>query len=1015
MPARSILASTAPWSMAALLLIVAAAQAQDLSAWKQLPIYHSSRPMPVDSYAQQAVTAICERVKGDFHLDITHYYDEEDLKALPHVRELMGGRTYQSWESEELVLSWMAEPEKWDDVPFIYCPRIEIRNYLEFDEENAPHRDYVSPRQIRESRPLWEELSVLQQEFRQSAAERIFVTPKEEEQRDERQREIARLMTRYRTFLDITLDPRSDITFEPVPVAGDRKEFIESFFQAYSLAAIPPEDRRGGALIASVRAAAAARPGEESNLPVEEVAKLEEALNKIREQVVKVLDFGGRITREVESIPLADVEPNVVEFRKLAHAIESKCRAAHETASQGGVSDEELRRLKTLAFQSNELDRLAYDLHFALYSGLNSPPVTPGLGADAFVKDRDTENKTHPWISLQALRFGSDELLEMGSEAGFPPEQVRAARAAWDELFAAFANREAEGRDQRLTAAQRDVVQTMRDLGETMQERRLKAIQSELAESEIDHSALEYTEYPLAQQVAREVHYNDIDPFKWSWILSLVALGLFGASFVGWRDGLFWAGTVCMGLVIGWTAWGFGLRIAITQWAPVTNMYETVIFVPWVVAILGIWFLLLPTTWDGIASAWRMTAFPWSFEATDLSDRQEALMPSNAWLAANFSAGVARLGAMAVLVYYLAIHEHEVKYLTGEGGTALKHQTYFHLLPKFDTLFGSFTGGMQHLMTYLVNLTCLVLAVWLVPRVVLTLLASVGVVPWELFTREPEDRQDAVKEVYESWPFAVASSIVCFLGFWVAWYAPVLDESFTVLQPVLRSNFWLLVHVLTIVASYGAGMLAWLIGLIGLSYCLFGSYRNPVIARGRGKALQPASGSEPPKRLPRRPPEAVNGLANYAYRAVQVAVLLLAAGTILGGLWADVSWGRFWGWDPKEVWALISLLVYLAILHGRYAGWFNNFGMLAGTIIGAIMIAMSWYGVNFVLPMFSDGEAVGLHSYGQGEGGQMYVFAVIGVNIVFLIAASIRYSLETNQLVDPIIDERESPVPNDNA
>ena len=77
-------------------------------------------------------------------------------------------------------------------------------------------------------------------------------------------------------------------------------------------------------------------------------------------------------------------------------------------------------------------------------------------------------------------------------------------------------------------------------------------------------------------------------------------------------------------------------------------------------------------------------------------------------------------------------------------------------------------------------------------------------------------------------------------------------------------------------------------------------------------------------------------------RVTAVAVLLLAAGTILGGLWADVSWGRFWGWDPKEVWALISLLVYLAVLHGRFAGWFNNFGLVAGTVIGLSMIVMSW-------------------------------------------------------------------------
>ena len=59
---------------------------------------------------------------------------------------------------------------------------------------------------------------------------------------------------------------------------------------------------------------------------------------------------------------------------------------------------------------------------------------------------------------------------------------------------------------------------------------------------------------------------------------------------------------------------------------------------------------------------------------------------------------------------------------------------------------------------------------------------------------------------------------------------------------------------------------------------------------------------------------------------MQVGVLLLAAGTVLGGVWADYSWGRFWGWDPKEVWALITLLGYLAVLHASYAGWVRRSG-----------------------------------------------------------------------------------------
>ncbi len=123
----------------------------------------------------------------------------------------------------------------------------------------------------------------------------------------------------------------------------------------------------------------------------------------------------------------------------------------------------------------------------------------------------------------------------------------------------------------------------------------------------------------------------------------------------------------------------------------------------------------------------------------------------------------------------------------------------------------------------------------------------------------------------------------------------------------------------------------------------------------------------------------IKPVANFVYRAMQVGVLLVAAGTILGGYWADKSWGRFWGWDPKEVWALITLLVYLVPLHGRFAGWVSTFGLMVASVICFLSVLMAWYGVNFVL-------GVGLHSYGFTEGGgqgivicaSLAVIAVVG-------------------------------------
>jgi cytochrome c-type biogenesis protein CcsB len=164
----------------------------------------------------------------------------------------------------------------------------------------------------------------------------------------------------------------------------------------------------------------------------------------------------------------------------------------------------------------------------------------------------------------------------------------------------------------------------------------------------------------------------------------------------------------------------------------------------------------------------------------------------------------------------------------------------------------------------------------------------------------------------------------------------VMDPSIHPLVPVLRSNLWLTVHVLTITLGYAAFALTLGLGNVTLYHYLRG---------GPGRTARIAA------------------LNDLTYRAMQFGVVLLAAGTLLGGVWADYSWGRFWGWDPKEVWALIALMGYIIILHARYTGWTGQFGFAALTVVGFTLVVMAWYGVNFVL-------GAGLHSYGFSAGGR---------------------------------------------
>ena len=113
-------------------------------------------------------------------------------------------------------------------------------------------------------------------------------------------------------------------------------------------------------------------------------------------------------------------------------------------------------------------------------------------------------------------------------------------------------------------------------------------------------------------------------------------------------------------------------------------------------------------------------------------------------------------------------------------------------------------------------------------------------------------------------------------------------------------------------------------------------------------------------------------------------MLLLTTGIILGGIWAHFSWGRFWGWDPKETWALIALMCYVVPLHGRLVGWLKDFGMAVTSVVAFNAVLMAWYGVNFVL-------GTGLHSYGFASGGSTSVVA--GFVVLDLVCSSMLASM----------------------
>ena len=182
----------------------------------------------------------------------------------------------------------------------------------------------------------------------------------------------------------------------------------------------------------------------------------------------------------------------------------------------------------------------------------------------------------------------------------------------------------------------------------------------------------------------------------------------------------------------------------------------------------------------------------------------------------------------------------------------------------------------------------------------------------------------------------VASSAFVTAMILLAAYMNWIDPEIGNLQPVLNS-YWLMIHVAIIVASYGPFAMGMILGTVSLILILFTNEKNR------------------PKMLLN-----IKELTYINEMALTVGLIMLTIGNFLGGQWANESWGRYWGWDPKETWALISIMVYAFVIHSRFVPSLRGkwaFNLMS--IFAFVSILFTYYGVNFHL--------VGLHSYASGE------------------------------------------------
>ncbi len=206
-----------------------------------------------------------------------------------------------------------------------------------------------------------------------------------------------------------------------------------------------------------------------------------------------------------------------------------------------------------------------------------------------------------------------------------------------------------------------------------------------------------------------------------------------------------------------------------------------------------------------------------------------------------------------------------------------------------------------------------------------------------------------LESIYKDGIGVVTAAAIGFVTQIIAHNLALGGDTMEMLQAVLDTNFWLATHVVAVTTGYASTFVA---GFLGLLYILRGVFTRS-LSDSTSKAL-----------------------ARMMYGIVCFATLFSFVGTVLGGIWADQSWGRFWGWDPKENGALIIVLWNATILHARWGGMIRERGLACMAVFGNIVTSYSWFGVNML--------GIGLHSYGFMDQAFKWLIAFVISQVVLI-------------------------------
>ncbi|MDX2039222.1 MAG: cytochrome c biogenesis protein CcsA [Isosphaeraceae bacterium] len=588
-------------------------------------------------------------------------------------------------------------------------------------------------------------------------------------------------------------------------------------------------------------------------------------------------------------------------LRDSAKGLQSPWRLIPRPSSQAYVlySGEAMKKAQTegpRSLSQFELE-VAVILNKHLEQIQRSQWKTPGADADFDANYRSWLANDSAWMPIGAILTTPTDTL---AKAGFDASKADAFKSAYQKFLEA--ERAEPGKLADAAPAQA-LVASVRELT----------------------ASAGASNYPTVAAMSREVRFNAFGPFFWApWVylagtvllvLSLAVPLSRNAVLVGLRRGLYLLGMTAFVGGIGLEIFGFSQRVLISGWAPVTNMYETVIWVGLVTAVIGLVLELMhrrafaAIAASGIAMVCTMLAATVPLLDPKIAGLQPVLR-SNLWLTIHVLTIVSSYAAFALAL--------------GLGLIALVY--YLTAIYRREASLG---------------------------RLLVGVVAALVLLPLPMYLVRTTD----AGAPFGSWTLTAwycgSALVLCVAGLAVANATALFGEV------VSRARFRRL-QAITVrdyrPMSGGAPDAT--------------AEMEPTAAESDHQTASTPVGTAPValdearlrESAMRETAEKIKSLSNYIYRSMQVGVLLVAAGTILGGVWADYSWGRFWGWDPKEVWALITLLVYLIPLHGRFAGWVNTFGLVWSSVVCFLSVLMAWYGVNFIL-------GVGLHSYGFVEGG----------------------------------------------